>query len=177
LKLNTFGNSPHPNPLPKGERTIVFQARDEDETAKLGVALAGVLPPGSVVALNGPLGAGKTRLVQALAEALGVPRSECVSPTFMLINEYRGRLPIYHFDAYRVKDEDEFFELGPDEYFEGAGITLVEWAERVERCLPTERLEIRIEPISPTERRFEFVAMGAKYAEILNRLRLGPATG
>lgn len=175
--MNTSGNPPHPNPLPKGEGTIVFQAGDEDETAKLGVALAGILPPGSVVALNGPLGAGKTRLVQALAEALGVLRSECVSPTFMLINEYRGRLPVYHFDAYRVKDEDEFLELGPDEYFEGAGITLVEWAERVERCLPTQRLEIRIEPISPTERRFEITARGANYADLLTRLQVGPATG
>ena len=156
---------------------MIYQARDENETAKLGAALANVLWPGSVMALDGPLGAGKTRLVQALAEALGVPRSECVSPTFMLINEYRGRLPIYHFDAYRVKDEDEFLELGPDEYFEGPGITLVEWAERVEGCLPAERLEIRIEPISPTERRFEITARGARYADAINRLRLDSASG
>jgi tRNA threonylcarbamoyladenosine biosynthesis protein TsaE len=135
------------------------------------------LPPGSIVALNGPLGAGKTRLVQALALGLGVPPSECVSPTFMLINEYRGRLPVYHFDAYRLKDEDEFLDLGPDEYFEGAGITLVEWAERVERCLPPERLEICIEPVSPNERRFEISARGERYVQTLNRLRADLATG
>jgi tRNA threonylcarbamoyladenosine biosynthesis protein TsaE len=155
---------------------VIYHSRDEADTALLGAALAAVLPAGSVVALNGPLGAGKTRLVQAVVEALGVPRSECVSPTFMLINEYRGRLPIYHFDAYRLKDEDEFLELGPDEYFYGPGVTLVEWAERVERCLPPERLEIRIEPASATVRRFELTARGEKYVELLGRLRL-PATG
>src|SRR5689334_12354458 len=98
-----------------------YEARDEQATVKLGAALAKVLSAGSLVALIGPLGAGKTRLVQAIAEALEVPRSECVSPTFTLIHEYQGRLPIYHFDAYRVKDEDEFLELGPDEYFYGPG--------------------------------------------------------
>lgn len=155
--------------------SFVFHSRDERDTARLGTALATILAPGSVVVLNGPLGAGKTRLVQALAEGLGVPRSECVSPTFMLINEYHGRLPIYHFDAYRVKDEDEFLELGPDEYFEGSGVTLVEWGERVERCLPPERLEFRIEPTGANERQFEATALGAKYAELLSRLRLATA--
>jgi tRNA threonylcarbamoyladenosine biosynthesis protein TsaE len=159
----------------KSAGNVIYEARDESETAKLGAALAEVLAPGSVIALNGPLGAGKTRLVQAIAEALGVPRSQCVSPTFMLINEYRGRLPIYHFDAYRLKDEDEFLELGPDEYFDGPGVALVEWAERVENCLPPERLEIRIEPSGATERRFEIVARGEAYAELLRQLqrRLG----
>lgn len=147
-----------------------YDARDEQDTTRLGSALAQVLGPGSVVALIGPLGAGKTRLVQALAEALGVPRSECVSPTFTLIHEYQGRLPIYHFDAYRIKDDDEFLELGPDEYFYGSGITLVEWADRVESCLPAERLTIRIEPLGPTSRRIEMAGTGAAYDEAIEKL-------
>jgi tRNA threonylcarbamoyladenosine biosynthesis protein TsaE len=151
---------------------VIYESRNEADTARLGAALAEVLPAGSVVALNGPLGAGKTRLVQAIAEALGVPRIECVSPTFMLINEYQGRMNVYHFDAYRLKDEDEFLELGPDEYFYGPGISLVEWAERVDRCLPAERLEVRIEPSGASERRFEITARGERYAELLQRLRL-----
>ena len=150
---------------------MIYTARNEADTARLGAVLATVLFPGSVVILNGPLGAGKTRLVQSVAEGMGVPRSECVSPTFMLINEYHGQLPIYHFDAYRVKDEDEFLELGADEYFEGSGVTLVEWGERVERCLPPERLEIRIEPSGESERQFTFTAIGSRYADLLTRLQ------
>ena len=68
-----------------------------------------------------------------------MPREAATSPTFVLVNEYRGRLPIYHFDAYRLRDEDEFIELGPEEYFESDGVTFVEWADRVADCLPAER--------------------------------------
>src|SRR5207302_9287486 len=118
-------------------------------------ALARVLLPGTVVALIGPLGAGKTRLVQTVATALGVPAGSVTSPTFVLVNEYAGgRMPIYHFDTYRLKDDDEFLNLGPDEYFDSNGITFVEWADRVTRLLPAERLEITLEPTGETQRRF-----------------------
>jgi tRNA threonylcarbamoyladenosine biosynthesis protein TsaE len=147
-----------------------YEAVDESATAALGAALAHVLPDGSVVALNGTLGAGKTRLVQALAEASGVAAGECVSPTFVLINEYHGRRPIYHFDAYRLADDDEFLQLGPEEYFAGQGVTLIEWAERVERCLPRERLEIRIEPTGPGSRRFYLQARGERYEQVVELL-------
>lgn len=123
-----------------------FTAHSEQDTDRLGAALASVLPPGTVVALIGTLGAGKTRLVQAVAAAYGVGRETVTSPTFVLVNEYRGgRLPIYHFDTYRLKDDDEFLNLGPDEYFDGNGITFVEWADRVASLLPAERIEISIE--------------------------------
>ncbi len=128
-------------------------AHDEHDTARIGAALAEVLPPGTTVALIGTLGAGKTRLVQAVATALGVPPGSVTSPTFVLVNEYSGgRLPIYHFDTYRLKDDDEFLELGPDEYFESAGLTFVEWADRVARLLPAERLEISLDVIGETAR-------------------------
>ena len=107
------------------------------------------------MALCGPLGAGKTRLVQAIAEAAGVDRQDVTSPTFVLIQEYHGRRAIYHIDAYRVRDEDEFESLGVDEYFEGDGLVLVEWADRVPCFLPPERVEIRIEVTGPESRRFE----------------------
>lgn len=129
-------------------------ANNEQDTARLGAALAEVLPPGTTVALIGTLGAGKTRLVQAVAAALGVPPGSVTSPTFVLVNEYTGgRLPIYHFDTYRLNDDDEFLELGPDEYFESKGITFVEWADRVAYMLPTERLEIKLEVIDEFQRR------------------------
>jgi len=130
-----------------------FHATSEHDTDRLGKMLADVLPAGSVVSLIGTLGAGKTRLVQSIAAALGTPVGTVTSPTFVLVNEYReGRLPIYHFDAYRLRDEDEFLELGPEEYFEGTGITLVEWADRVASCLPVDYLTISIEVLGQTER-------------------------
>ena len=142
-----------------------FIAKSEADTERLGAALANALPGGTAVALIGTLGAGKTRLVQAFAAAHGVPRDVATSPTFLLVNEYQGRLPIYHFDAYRLRDDDEFIELGPDEYFESNGVTFVEWADRVERCLPREYLEIRCEATGETERRFVLTGRGAGIAE------------
>src|SRR6187401_2712247 len=110
--------------------SFIFTAHSESETEQLGQALAVTLLEGTTVALIGTLGAGKTRLVQAFAAAHGVPRDGATSPTFVLVNEYQGRLPIYHFDAYRLRDDDEFIELGPEEYFESNGVTFVEWADR-----------------------------------------------
>jgi tRNA threonylcarbamoyladenosine biosynthesis protein TsaE len=133
---------------------FTFAVHDERDTVRLGAVLADVLPPGTVVGLIGTLGAGKTRLVQAVAAALGVPPGCVTSPTFVLVNEYPGgRLPVYHFDTYRLKDEDEFLALGPEEYFESEGITFVEWADRIAELLPEERLEITLEVTGETERR------------------------
>ena len=133
--------------------SFTFTIPNEQDTDRLGAALACVLPPGTVIGLIGTLGAGKTRLVQAVAAALGVPRGNVTSPTFVLVNEYAGgRLPIYHFDTYRLKDDDEFLNLGPDEYFDSAGLTFVEWADRVENLLPAERIEIEIEVTGETTR-------------------------
>src|SRR5688572_2470901 len=139
---------------------IVFEAADEQATERLGAALAAALPPGTTVALVGTLGAGKTRLVQAIVAALGVPREEVVSPTFVLCQQYLGNRTIYHLDAYRLRDEDEFRELGVDELFDSAGLTIVEWADRVAACLPDDRIEIAIEVTGPTGRRFTIRAVG-----------------
>jgi tRNA threonylcarbamoyladenosine biosynthesis protein TsaE len=148
-------------------QSFVFTANDEADTERLGQALAAVLSGGTVVALIGTLGAGKTRLVQAFAAAHGVPRDAATSPTFVLVNEYRGRVPIYHIDAYRLRDEDEFLELGPEEYFDSAGVTFVEWADRVADCLPAERLEIRCEAVRETVRRFTLSATSPELRQIL----------
>jgi tRNA threonylcarbamoyladenosine biosynthesis protein TsaE len=146
---------------------IIVDASDEAATVALGRALAASLPPRSVVALIGPLGAGKTRLVQAVAEAAGIDPREVISPTFVLIHEYQGRLPIYHFDAYRLRDEEEFLRLGPEEYFEREGWTFIEWADRVANCLPRERLEIHIDPTGASSRRIEFAALGEIYVPVV----------
>ena len=149
---------------------FIYEAADETATAALGTALAEVLPDGTTVALCGTLGAGKTRLVQAIAEAVGVDRRNVTSPTFVLIQEYHGRRTLYHIDAYRLRDEDEFRALGPEEYFESDGLVLVEWADRVEHCLPKERVEIHIEVTGPESRRFEVIPLGEKYARVVTQL-------
>ncbi len=134
------------------------------------MALARVLPPQAVIALHGTLGAGKTRFVQALAAAAGVERSAVVSPTFVLVQTYAGRQPIHHFDAYRLRDEDEFLALGSDEYLASAGWSIIEWAERVEPALPPDRLDIRIEVTGETSRRFEVCGTGPECEAIAERL-------
>lgn len=149
---------------------LVYRADDIAATEDFGRALSAALFDGAVVALNGPLGAGKTRLVQAFAAAESCDPRDVTSPTFVLINEYQARRPIYHLDAYRIRDDDEFLALGPEEYFEGEGVTLVEWAERVERCLPPERLEIHIRVVAEDARQFEVAALGASYAAVVSRL-------
>jgi tRNA threonylcarbamoyladenosine biosynthesis protein TsaE len=144
-----------------------------DETSAFGHRLAGLLFPGAVVALVGPLGAGKTSLVRAVAEGLGAPDARLVnSPTFVLIQEYAGRLPIYHFDAYRLRSAGDFFDLGVQEYFEGDGVCLVEWADRVEQHLPSEYLRIAISITAETARDVEVTQKGAKYTRLIGGLAL-----
>lgn len=172
-----FGRNTAPvtlNVITPGSRPmqkLLYQADGESATRHLGRALADVLPAGSTVALVGTLGAGKTRLVQAIAEASGVAPGDVVSPTFVLMQEYRGRRAIYHFDAYRIPSEDEFLELGPDEYFEAGGLVLIEWADRVARLLPRERLEIHFEVTGAQSRRMEFRARGSRYEAVLDQLQ------
>lgn len=145
-----------------------IDARTIAETERFGRNLGHALFPGSVIALIGPLGAGKTFLARAIAEGLGIANPAVVtSPTFVLIQEYEARLPIYHFDAYRLATEREFAELGVCEYFAGDGVCLVEWADRVSGCLPPERLEVRITVTGEQSRRMEVTAFGAKYEELL----------
>ncbi len=148
--------------------SYIFTAENIADTERLGAKLAELLPDGSVVAMIGTLGAGKTRLVQAVAEASGVPTNTVSSPTFVLIHEYdEGDRPIYHFDAYRLERASEFRELGPDEYFDGFGLSFVEWADRVPDTLPADRVTIEIEALSDDRRRFTISATGDKYANFL----------
>ena len=116
------------------EKRIVL--KNESETAAFGARLAEEIKPGTVIALTGDLGAGKTTLTKAIARGLGVTET-LTSPTFTIVQEYEsGRMPVYHFDVYRVHDEDEMFELGFDDYLHGKGVCLIEWAELVKDLLP-----------------------------------------
>jgi tRNA threonylcarbamoyladenosine biosynthesis protein TsaE len=138
------------------EHGFAIDLDSEHDTDRLGRALAEVLEPGAVVGLVGPLGAGKTRLVRAIAESLGVDPRAIASPTFVLIHEYEGRIPIYHFDAYRLESPAAFEDLGVADYWTAGGLCLVEWADRVAALLPGDAIWIRIEPVEGTRRRVTF---------------------
>ena len=118
----------------KIKSTII--AKNEDETRKLGLELGRRAEPGQIIALIGDLGTGKTTLTKYIAEGLGI--TEVVSsPTFTVIKEYEsGRMPLYHFDVYRVGDPDELFNIGAYEYFDGNGLCVIEWADLIEDELP-----------------------------------------
>ena len=114
-----------------------------EQTQRLGQKLADFLHPGAVVALTGELGSGKTCLIQGICQGLGVT-DPVASPAFVIINEYQGRLPVYHFDLYRIKSIEELYQLGCEEYFYGFGVCLIEWAERAEGLLPGDSIRISL---------------------------------
>ncbi|MBM3220662.1 MAG: tRNA (adenosine(37)-N6)-threonylcarbamoyltransferase complex ATPase subunit type 1 TsaE [Candidatus Rokubacteria bacterium] len=122
-----------------------------EETQALGARLAERLKPGDVVALTGELGAGKTCFTQGLARGLGVA-GRAVSPTFVLINEYRGRLPVHHVDAYRTESLTELLDLGLEELFSGDGVTIVEWADKLVPLLPPHTIHVHIEGVGDEPR-------------------------
>lgn len=119
--------------------------KNEADTIGFGIELGETAKPGTVIALTGDLGAGKTTLTKSIAKGLGID-DVITSPTFNIVKEYgSGRLPLYHFDVYRIGDVDEMYELGYEEYFYGEGISVVEWADLIEDLMPEDTLWIRIE--------------------------------
>ena len=125
----------------------------EQETKQLGERIGQAARPGTVIALIGDLGTGKTTLTKSIARGLGVTET-VTSPTFNIIREYKsGRIPLYHFDVYRIADPDEMFELGYEEYFYGDGICVVEWADIIEELLPNDAVIIHIERGASEEER------------------------
>ncbi len=133
-----------------------------EDTYKLGKKLGELVEPGDIICLNGDLGAGKTTLSKSIGLGMGVA-DYITSPTFAIINEYDGRLPLYHFDVYRLNNGDELFDLGVEDYFYGKGVCLIEWAENIEEFLPENRLEVWIYTLpDPYEREIELIPYGAR---------------
>ncbi|MCS7236677.1 MAG: tRNA (adenosine(37)-N6)-threonylcarbamoyltransferase complex ATPase subunit type 1 TsaE [Thermoguttaceae bacterium] len=136
------------------ERFFTVVSLSEEDTRRLGRILAELLPDGTIVRLEGTLGSGKTRLVQAVAEAADCGHHFVVSPTFVMVQRYLGKRGITHIDAYRVTSIREFLELGVEELFDSDDLVFVEWADRVSEALPAEALTIEITIQGDTERHF-----------------------
>ena len=134
-------------------KTQNLRSSSPERTAAIARRLARTLPRGTVLALVGPLGAGKTAFVKGLAAGLGLPSRQTVSPTFTLIHEHPGPVPLFHADLYRLAGPDEAAELGLEDYAERGGILAIEWAERAAGLLPADTVTVRFEILGPRERR------------------------
>jgi tRNA threonylcarbamoyladenosine biosynthesis protein TsaE len=140
-----------------------------EQTRRLGRRLGELIEPGDLILLSGPLGSGKTCFAQGVAVGLGI--EEIVnSPTFALVNEYRGRLPLYHMDFYRLERPDEIADLGFSEYWSGGAVTIAEWPEQVVG-LPTDHIMVRFKAISDTKRGLRFEPVGTRYELRVEALR------
>ncbi|WP_240371815.1 tRNA (adenosine(37)-N6)-threonylcarbamoyltransferase complex ATPase subunit type 1 TsaE [Anoxybacteroides rupiense] len=138
-----------------------------EETMEFAVRLSEQLQPKDVIALEGDLGAGKTTFTKGLAKGLGITRAVS-SPTFMIVKEYKGRLPLYHMDVYRL--EDTFEDLGFDEYFEGDGVTVIEWAHLIKPQLPDELLYIHLYHHGDQERKMVLEPIGKRYEQLCKEI-------
>lgn len=153
---------------------FTFVSHNEAETDCLGSALAKVLTGGVTIALNGQLGSGKTRLVRSVCASLDIDTRLVNSPTFVILQLYvDGRIPVAHFDTYRLGDIDEFLAVGAEEFLDSEEwLCLIEWAERVAEALPPDRLSISIEQTGENVRTFELIASGPRSAGMLEKLTL-----
>jgi tRNA threonylcarbamoyladenosine biosynthesis protein TsaE len=148
--------------------TFEWITNSEDETKELAQKLGAASMPGDVFLLEGDLGAGKTTFTKGLAKGLNITKN-VNSPTFTIVKEYLGRLPLYHMDVYRV--EDSFEDLGFDEYFNGEGVTVVEWAHLIQEQLPSEYGLITINREDDTKRKVTFQAKGERYEQLGKELK------
>ncbi len=153
---------------------VRFLSDGESDTRKLACKLADNLTEGLTVSLNGELGAGKTFFTRALCAALGTDPSRVNSPTFVLLQLYTdGRIPIAHFDTYRLADPEEFLAIGADEYlYDPSWLCVVEWAERVTEILPADRIEINIHHSGEQQREFVIQATGTVSSDVLAAIRV-----
>ena len=143
-----------------------------EQTQKLGVRIGELALPSDIFLLVGELGTGKTCLTQGIVWGLGI-KEYALSPSFVLVRELYGRLPLYHVDLYRLDHIEEIEELGLDEYLYGNGVCVVEWAEKGLTVLPIEHLLIQIDYLPDTERSFQLKPSGQRYREIVAQLEHG----
>lgn len=149
------------------EHKIHLESNSAKETIEIGKSLGRHLLPGSVICLTGELGAGKTCFIKGMAEGLGVKGKDVSSPTFIIIREYKGRIPLYHIDLYRIGVLCDIRDIGMEEIIYGNGVTAIEWAERISDVLPDDRIEIKLEWIDEKSRAMEITAFGLNHSKML----------
>jgi tRNA threonylcarbamoyladenosine biosynthesis protein TsaE len=147
--------------------TRTLRSESPEETHRLGVRLGELLQPGDFIGLMGDLGAGKTQLVRGVADGAKVARSEVASPTFAIVYPYRGRIPLYHADLYRIADYDELYATGFLDLIGGDGAVLVEWLDRVPEAAPREHLRLTLRTVGDESRELHAEAFGRRPAELL----------
>lgn len=153
------------------KKRFVIESHTAAQTKKLGRLIGQFLKPGSLVALSGELGSGKTQFIKGLASGLGVDRSYHVSsPSFVLINEYPGRIPLYHLDLYRLSEGKDLEEMGLEEYFYGNGVTAIEWAEKATLFMPPQHIWIDIRWTGPKRRQLIIKAVGKQNVQVIEAI-------
>ena len=159
-------------PLRKGETGMKLTSGSPEETQRFGKKLGHLARAGDVILLVGNLGAGKTCLTQGIAWGLDID-GYARSPSFVVVNEYRGRLPMYHIDLYRLDNIAEIIDLGLDDYLYGQGLCVVEWADKALDLMPPQNLLIKIDLLGENERKLELTPHGRQYVEMLTNFKQG----
>jgi len=141
------------------------------DTLKIGKIIAKNLHEGDIICLFGQLGSGKTVLTKGIAQGLGIKKDKIISPTFVLIRQYRAKLPFFHLDLYRLKESKDILALGYEEYLYNNGITVIEWADRLRYLLPEEYLKIELFIKAASQRLIKFSPIGRHYKGLLRSLK------
>ena len=128
-----------------------FITKSAEETVSLGEKIGAALKKGDVIAMSGTLAAGKTTITKGIAKSLGI-KDEITSPTFCLVSEYEGKMPLYHMDVYRLEGPEDFETLGPDEMLYGNGVCIIEWSEKIRQCLPKKTIFLDIKTLENSSR-------------------------
>lgn len=151
---------------------LIVTTRSPEQTKLWGERLGRYLGKGDIVCLIGGLGVGKTSFGQGIAKGLEVIDEYVTSPTFLILREYhKSRLPLFHFDLYRIESITQLFDLGYEEYFYGDGVTIIEWAEKIEELIPTTYLRVEFNWIDQNTREINFIPYGEHYQQIVNYLK------
>lgn len=148
-------------------KTVRILSRSTDQTLRLGERLAKHLRKGDILCLEGDLGSGKTTLIKGIAKGLNISAAKVNSPTFVLMNAYEGRLPLYHFDLYRLEHVHEISSIGYEEFLYGDGVAVIEWAERLGELAPREYLRVELAHKGESERSIKFSAVGERCSRII----------